>query len=42
MLVEKIVTLNKLPKAATKDFIGALFPFATAIEIIDSENPDER
>lgn len=42
MLVEKIVTLNKLPKAATKDFIGALFPFATDIEIIDSENPDER
>ncbi|CAL1541036.1 unnamed protein product [Lymnaea stagnalis] len=42
MLIEKIVTLNKLPKAATKDFIGALFPFATEIEIIESDNPDER
>ncbi|GFN78349.1 hypothetical protein PoB_000485500, partial [Plakobranchus ocellatus] len=41
-LIEKIVTLNKLPKAATKDFVGALFPFATDIEIIESDNPDER
>lgn len=40
--VEKIVTLTKLPKAATKDFIGALFPFSTEIEIIESDNPDER
>ncbi|CAG5127467.1 unnamed protein product [Candidula unifasciata] len=41
-LVEKTVTLTKLPKAATKDFIGALFPFSTEIEIIESDNPDER
>ncbi|KAH9519982.1 hypothetical protein Btru_071410 [Bulinus truncatus] len=41
-LIEKTVTLNKLPKAATKDFIGAIFPFATEIEIIESDNPDER
>uniref|UniRef100_A0A0B7AJ07 RRM domain-containing protein n=2 Tax=Arion vulgaris TaxID=1028688 RepID=A0A0B7AJ07_9EUPU len=41
-LIEKTVTLSKLPKAATKDFVGALFPFATEIEIIESDNPDER
>lgn len=41
-LIEKTVTLNKLPRAATKDFIGAIFPFATEIEIIESDNPDER
>ena len=41
-VVEKLVTLNKLPKAATKDFIGALFPFATEIEIIESDDPAER
>ncbi|XP_005092869.1 uncharacterized protein LOC101855470 isoform X2 [Aplysia californica] len=41
-LIEKLVTLNKLPKAATKDFIGALFPFATEIDILESDDPEER